>query len=75
MSCLFGPDSPGCVVRFDRDMAAFASGGGVGRFVGAGFDLQSVCSYGVSGAAIRVAAYVAIAISIAGVVFHRRDID
>jgi len=57
------------------NMAAFANGGEVGRFIGDRFDLQSVYSHGTNGAAIRVAVYVVIAITIAVVVFSRRDID
>jgi hypothetical protein len=58
-----------------ENMAAFANSGEVGRFVGEGFDIQAVYSHSVGGAAIRVAVYVAIAITIAVVVFRRRDID
>lgn len=57
------------------NVTAFASGGEVGRFVGANFDIQIVYAHGAGGAAIRVAVYTAIAIAIAAVVFLRRDID
>ncbi len=58
-----------------ENMAAFANGGEVGRFISEGYGRQSVYSHGVNGAAIRVAVYVVIAITIALVVFRRRDID
>lgn len=58
-----------------ENMAAFANGGEVGRFVGTGFELQAVYSHGVTGAAIRVAIYVAIFVAVALFVFRRRDID
>jgi len=58
-----------------ENMAAFANGGEVGRFVSAGFELQAVYSHGVNGAAIRIAMYVVVAVAIAMAVFRRRDID
>ena len=58
-----------------ENLTAFAVDGEVGRFVGSGFDVMSVYSHGVTGAAVRIAAYVTIAVAIALVVFRRRDID
>lgn len=58
-----------------ENMAAFTNGGEVGRFVGSGYEIQAVYSHGVPGSAIRVAIYVAIFVTIALVIFRRRDID
>ncbi len=58
-----------------ENMTVFANGGEVGRFISGPYGYQTVYSHGPSGAAIVVAAYMAIAITIALVVFRRRDID
>lgn len=59
----------------NENLVAFATGGEVGRFVRADGELISVYSHGVTRAAITVAVYVAVAVTIAALVFRRRDID
>jgi ABC-type transport system involved in multi-copper enzyme maturation permease subunit len=59
-----------------ENMAAFANGGEVGRFVGTGDGYyQSVYAHGGGVALLFVALYVAIAIALGMAVFTRRDID
>lgn len=59
----------------NENLVAFATGGEVGRFVRADGELMSVYAHGVTGAAVTAAIYVAVAVTIAALVFRRRDID
>lgn len=62
-------------IDLTENMAVFASGGEVGRFVWADGYFPTVYAHGVAGATIVMAAYVAVFVAIAFVVFQRRDID
>ncbi len=59
----------------NENLVAFATGGEVGRFVRADGELVSVYSHGVTRAAITVAVYVVLAVTVSTFVFRRRDVD
>lgn len=59
----------------NENMVAFATGGEVGRFVRADGELISVYSHGLTRAAVTVLVYAAVAVTIAALVFRRRDVD